>query len=114
MDTKEYATIFHYDTVELENGLWKKKDEWFNQTASSDLSQNDNSLFQTYRSCVNTFCLQNMHVNGSFSSFNLYFVLTIVLCKQYNLGQRKIDNWGADIHTFVFTDYSNNWFQKKF
>ena len=28
-------------------------------------------------------------------------------------GRRKIDNWGAYIHIFVFTDCKNNRFQKK-
>ena len=30
-----------------------------------------------------------------------------------NQGRQKIDNWGADIHIFVFTDCKNNRFQKK-
>ena len=28
-------------------------------------------------------------------------------------GDRKLDNWGADIHIYVFTHYKNNRFQKK-
>ena len=27
--------------------------------------------------------------------------------------RRKIDNWGANIHIFVFTDLKNNLFQEK-
>ena len=27
--------------------------------------------------------------------------------------RRQLDNWGANIHIFVFTDHKNNRFQKK-